>query len=160
VSGISSGGGGWRMRWRRAATTRKAWASMARVTQRYQQRQRRTWCWSRPARPLPAWMGFLDAPALAGDLDQAGQRDRAGCGAVVGGQLAGGAAATDHSQCRPGWSAGVGRSWSERRKAQSSSAGPWRLLRLRCPATLRGRVTRRRGRARRAVRRGLGRRPR
>ncbi|TPG31120.1 hypothetical protein [Mycolicibacterium hodleri] len=26
------------------ATARKAWASMARVVQRYQERQRRTWC--------------------------------------------------------------------------------------------------------------------
>jgi hypothetical protein len=26
-------------------------ASMARVTQRYQERQRRTWCWSRPHSP-------------------------------------------------------------------------------------------------------------
>jgi len=27
-----------------AATTRKAWASIAKVAQRYQERQRRTWC--------------------------------------------------------------------------------------------------------------------
>jgi hypothetical protein len=39
--------------------------------------------------------GLLDAPALAGDLDQAGQRYRAGSVAAVVGQLAGGAAA-DH----------------------------------------------------------------
>jgi hypothetical protein len=25
------------------------------VAQRYQERQRRTWCWSRPTRPLPVW---------------------------------------------------------------------------------------------------------
>ena len=30
-------------------------ASMARVTHRYQEVQRRTWCSSRPARPFPAW---------------------------------------------------------------------------------------------------------
>jgi hypothetical protein len=28
---------------------------MARVVQRYQERQRRTWCWSRPTRPLAVW---------------------------------------------------------------------------------------------------------
>ena len=34
---------------------RKARASMARVVQRYQESQRRTWCSSSPARLLPAW---------------------------------------------------------------------------------------------------------
>jgi hypothetical protein len=48
VKGISPGGGDRRVRSVRAATTRKAWASRARVAQRYQERQRRTWCWSRP----------------------------------------------------------------------------------------------------------------
>src|SRR5215207_3874993 len=33
---------------------------MARVTQRYQQRQRRTWCWSRPARALAGLGRLLD----------------------------------------------------------------------------------------------------
>jgi len=42
------------------------------------------------------WLTHLDAPALAGDLDQAGQRYWAGCVAAVVGQLAGGAAAADH----------------------------------------------------------------
>jgi hypothetical protein len=28
---------------------------MARVTHWYQERQRRTWCWSKPHSPLPAW---------------------------------------------------------------------------------------------------------
>lgn len=36
------------------ATARKAWASLARVVQRCHERQRRTWCWSRPTRPLAA----------------------------------------------------------------------------------------------------------
>ena len=36
-------------------TARKAWARIARVTQRSQGVWRRTWCSSRPARPLPAW---------------------------------------------------------------------------------------------------------
>src|SRR4029453_13609479 len=45
-------GGGGRGRSVRAATTRKAWASMARVVQRYQERQRRTRWASRPQRPL------------------------------------------------------------------------------------------------------------
>jgi hypothetical protein len=48
-SSISSGDAGERLPSAWAATTSKAWASMARVTQRYQQCQRRTWCWSRPA---------------------------------------------------------------------------------------------------------------
>ena len=45
-------------RWSRSvavATARKAWASMARVVQRCQEVQRRTWCWSSPVRPLAAW---------------------------------------------------------------------------------------------------------
>jgi hypothetical protein len=40
---------------KRATTTRKAWASMARVTHRYQERQRRTWCSSSLHSPLVAW---------------------------------------------------------------------------------------------------------
>jgi hypothetical protein len=38
-----------------AAMVRTAAPSMARVTHRYQEVQRRTWCSSRPVRPLPAW---------------------------------------------------------------------------------------------------------
>ena len=38
-----------------AAMVRTAAASMARVTHRYQEVQRRTWCSSRPVRPFPAW---------------------------------------------------------------------------------------------------------
>ena len=36
----------------RAATTKKAWASMARVIQRHQERQRRTWCWAVSTQPM------------------------------------------------------------------------------------------------------------
>src|SRR6266540_2745628 len=42
VVAISPGDAGWRVRSARAAMTRKAWASMASVAQRYQERQRRT----------------------------------------------------------------------------------------------------------------------
>jgi len=38
-----------------AVTVRNAQASMARVVRRYQEVQWRTWCSSRPARPLAAW---------------------------------------------------------------------------------------------------------
>jgi integrase len=43
VSLVSPGGAGPRAWSVAAATTRKAWASIARVAQRYQERQRRTW---------------------------------------------------------------------------------------------------------------------
>ncbi len=39
---VSPDGGGWQACSVTAATTRKAWATMARVTQRYQERQRPT----------------------------------------------------------------------------------------------------------------------
>ena len=48
-------GRGWRVRSTAVRTARKALASMARVVQRCQEFQRRTWCWSSPARPFPAW---------------------------------------------------------------------------------------------------------
>jgi hypothetical protein len=35
-----------------ADTTRNADASTARATYRYQERRRRTWCWSRPHTPV------------------------------------------------------------------------------------------------------------
>jgi hypothetical protein len=38
-----------------AAIVRTAAPSIARVTHRYQEVQRRTWCSSRPVRPLAAW---------------------------------------------------------------------------------------------------------
>jgi hypothetical protein len=38
-----------------AAMVRTAAPGMARVTHRYQEVQRRTWCSSTPVRPLPAW---------------------------------------------------------------------------------------------------------
>ena len=46
---------GWAWRSAAVVTTRKACASMARVIQRYQEVQVRTWCSSRPVRPLPVW---------------------------------------------------------------------------------------------------------
>ena len=55
VSGICCGDPGWRLGSVAAATVRNAQASMARVTHRCQEVQVRTWCSSRPARPLPAW---------------------------------------------------------------------------------------------------------
>jgi hypothetical protein len=36
-------------------TARKAWASRARIVQRCQEVQWRTWCWSSPARLIPVW---------------------------------------------------------------------------------------------------------
>ena len=38
-----------------AVTARNAAASMGRVARRYQEVQRRTWCWSRPVSSLAAW---------------------------------------------------------------------------------------------------------
>jgi hypothetical protein len=42
VNPISPDGDGWRVRSVKAATIRKAWASIARVVHRYQERQHRT----------------------------------------------------------------------------------------------------------------------
>jgi hypothetical protein len=47
-------GAGCRARSVTMTTIRKAYASMANVTYRYQDLQRRTWCSSRPHSPLPA----------------------------------------------------------------------------------------------------------
>ena len=55
VSGICPAAAGPRAGSMAAAMVRKAAASMARVIHRYQEVQRRTWCSSSPARPLPAW---------------------------------------------------------------------------------------------------------
>jgi hypothetical protein len=55
VSVISPDGAGSRAWSVNAATTRKAWASIVNVAQRYQERQRRSWCWSKPTRPLAVW---------------------------------------------------------------------------------------------------------
>jgi hypothetical protein len=55
VSGISPGGGGPAACSPAARTTSRAWGSIASSVQRRQRSQQRTWCSSRPARPLPAW---------------------------------------------------------------------------------------------------------
>jgi hypothetical protein len=55
----------------------------------------RTRCSSNPARPLLAWMLFLDGPSAADDLDQGWQRDVSGAVAAVEGQFPGAAVATD-----------------------------------------------------------------
>jgi hypothetical protein len=58
-------GGGRQLRSVTAATTRKAWASMARVTHRYQERQRRTWCWSRRKGPCRSGSALPPSTLLA-----------------------------------------------------------------------------------------------
>src|SRR6476659_755287 len=77
VKVISPTGVGWTSRWIAVATAKKAWASMARVVQRYQERQRRTWCWSSPTSPL----------ALAGGIVAADQQMMdSGVGVIFGQQ--------------------------------------------------------------------------
>ena len=49
---------------------------MARVVQRWQEVQRRTWCWSGPVRAFAGLEGFFDAPALSGNGHQGVQRGR------------------------------------------------------------------------------------
>jgi hypothetical protein len=58
-------GGGRQLRSVTAATTRKARASMARVTHRYQERQRRTWCWSRRKGPCRSGSALPPSTLLA-----------------------------------------------------------------------------------------------
>ena len=77
VSGISPSGGGWRACSVAAATARKAWASMARVTQRYQERPAADLVLVQAGQALAGLEVLLHRPAAAGDLDQGGQRDRA-----------------------------------------------------------------------------------
>ena len=55
VSEMRPAGAGRRACSRAAVMTRNAAASMARVTHRYHDVQRRAWCSSKPVRPLPAW---------------------------------------------------------------------------------------------------------
>ena len=100
VSGISPGGGGWACS-AAAVTLRKARASMARVTHRYQEAQVRTWCSSRPARPLPAWK-FSSVPADPGDAHQGGQRNGLRRPAAVEGKFAGAAVAADQQPAMAG----------------------------------------------------------
>jgi hypothetical protein len=67
--------------WSRAATTRKAWASMARVTQRYQERQRRDLVLIQASKALAGLERLLYTPAGSGDLDQGDQRQAGRAGA-------------------------------------------------------------------------------
>jgi len=53
VSAISPIGVGLWSRSSAVVTAKKAWASMARVAQRCQEAQQRTWCCSSPVRPFP-----------------------------------------------------------------------------------------------------------
>ncbi len=55
VRGIQPVGAGLRARSVAVTTARKAWASIDRIVARCHEVQRRTWCWSRPVSPLPAW---------------------------------------------------------------------------------------------------------
>jgi len=55
VIGISPSGVGMVARSAAVITVRKAWASIARVTQRCQEAQQRTRCSSSPVSPLPVW---------------------------------------------------------------------------------------------------------
>ena len=55
VNAISPAGVGTESRSIAEATARKACASMARVVQRCQERQRPTWCWSSPTRRRAPW---------------------------------------------------------------------------------------------------------
>ena len=84
------------MRSRRAATTKKAWASIANVTQRYQDRQQRTWCWSRPTRPLPVWKHSSMVQRLPATRTRVASGAGRGRVAAVEGQLAGPLVAAEH----------------------------------------------------------------
>jgi hypothetical protein len=80
-----------------AATTRKAWATMARVTHRDQERQRRTWCWTLADQALAGLESLLHRPPAPGDADQGGQRHRTRDGAAGEGQLVGPLVAAEHA---------------------------------------------------------------
>ena len=72
------------------------------MVQRCQESQRRTWCWSRPARPFAGLEGLLDGPAAARDGDQGGQRHGHGGVAAVVRQLAGADVPADEQRPLPG----------------------------------------------------------
>src|SRR6476469_2971094 len=75
VSGISTAVMGWSVYSVAAITASRAGAVIANRVQRCQEVQQRTWCSSRPARPLAVWAeGLLDGPAAAGDADRFAQR--------------------------------------------------------------------------------------
>lgn len=67
---------------------RKAWASFARVTQRWQDVQRLTWCSSSPAGPLAAWSVSVDGLPAPGRLHQRGKQNRRGRAAATEGEFA------------------------------------------------------------------------
>ena len=75
---------------------------MARVTQRCQEVQVRTWCSSRPARPLLAWMFSSIVHRRPAMAYQGGQGDGLWCVAAVEGQFPGARVAADQQLAAPG----------------------------------------------------------
>ena len=88
-------GVGWLSRSVAVATARKAWASMARVVQRCQEVQRRTWCWSSPVRPLAAWKDSSMRQRCPATATRACRVTGRGAVAAQVGVLAGGVVAAD-----------------------------------------------------------------
>ena len=106
VSGIWSAGAGARACSTAAVTVRKAWASRARVAQRCQEVQVRTWCWSRPVSPLPVWKSSSTVHRLPATWTRVGQRHRRRRVAAVVGAFAGAAVPADQ---QPAVSSRLGR---------------------------------------------------
>src|SRR5512133_1219721 len=96
VIGISPDGGGCRVWSVRAATTRKAWASMARGGPAVPGPPAADLVLIQADKALAGLKSLLHRPAPAGDVNQDGQWQRAGREAAVEGQLAGGVVAADH----------------------------------------------------------------
>ena len=154
-SGRGVVGGGWWVGSVRAATTRTAWASMARVVQRYQERQRRTWCWSKPTRPLLVLMRSSMHQRRPATLT------RMASGTGRGIQSSGSRPARRWCGCGgPGASAGrrgQGRQGQAGQAPSRRSGGPWRRDRPRRTARRApGPACAGRRRARPCRRRGLG----
>ena len=74
---------------------------MARVTHRYQEHQRRTWCWSRPHSPLLARNASSTRQRAPATRTSAISGRPGGAGAQVVGQLPGGQAAADQQPAAP-----------------------------------------------------------
>ena len=105
------------------ATARKACASMARVVQRCQEVQRRTWCWSSPTRPLAAWNDSSMRQRWPATATRVCKRHRARAVAAQVGELAGGVVAADQQMVHAGVGVVFGQQTKPRPRVQARPVG-------------------------------------
>jgi hypothetical protein len=104
VSGVSPSSRGCAARSVTVTAVRKAWASMARVVHRYQDLQVRTWCWSKPHSPFPAWNDSSIVQRRPATLTSTGKGHLPRRVAAVEGQFTSAAVPADQQPPAPGLS--------------------------------------------------------